>query len=92
MTIAGTLGTALSLFVAGETVMVGPAFYNYVLIPTGLVLLATTALAPLLRWGASPSAEARKWLVLIVCWLAATRCWPSAGGIRSSWASSGCRS
>ena len=55
VTIAGTLATALSLFVVGQTVMVGPAFYNYALVPTGLAILTTTALAPLLRWGAAPS-------------------------------------
>ncbi len=33
----------------------GLAFYNNVLIPTGLVLLAVVAAVPLIRWGAGPS-------------------------------------
>ena len=62
--IGGTLSTALSKIVTGRFIMVGPAFYNNVLIPTGLVLLATTAMAPLLRWGASPSRMQRRGLLL----------------------------
>ena len=41
--VAGTLSTALSGLISGQAVMVGPAFYNDVLIPTGLTLLLTTA-------------------------------------------------
>jgi cytochrome c-type biogenesis protein CcmF len=33
-------------------ITVGPAFYNYALMPVGFVLLLTTAAAPALRWGA----------------------------------------
>ena len=62
VTIAGTLSTALSGIFLGRTVMMGPAFYNNVLIPTGLVLLAATAMAPLLRWGAPPTSSQKKWL------------------------------
>lgn len=60
---AGTLSTALSPLIYGQAVRVGPPFYNQVLIPTGLTLLLTTALAPLLRWGQGPSAMQRKWLI-----------------------------
>jgi cytochrome c-type biogenesis protein CcmF len=60
----GTLGTALSGIVMGKTVMVGPAFYNNVLIPIGLVLLATTAIAPLLRWGGPPTPMQRNGLMI----------------------------
>lgn len=66
VTIAGTLSVALSQAVIGRRVMVGPAYYNSVLIPIGLVLLATLSAAPLLRWGASPLAESRRAL-----WMAA---------------------
>ncbi len=58
--IAGTLSTALSKVVLGQFIMVGPAFYNNVLVPTGLVLLATTAVAPLLRWGGPPTRVQRQ--------------------------------
>ena len=50
-TLLGTLAVPLSDAVLGRKVIVGPAFYNYVLIPTGLVLLATLGAAPLVRWG-----------------------------------------
>jgi cytochrome c-type biogenesis protein CcmF len=62
--IVGTISTAVSKIVLGRFVMVGPAFYNNVLIPTGLILLATTAIAPLLRWTASPTAA--QWRALAV--------------------------
>ncbi len=57
---AGTLSMALSKIVLGRFIMVGPAFYNNALVPTGLVLLATTAIAPLLRWGAPPTRVQRQ--------------------------------
>jgi cytochrome c-type biogenesis protein CcmF len=61
--LGGTISTALSGLIYGRTVMVGPAFYNHVLIPTGFLLLATTVLAPLLRWGRGPSQDQRRWLL-----------------------------
>jgi cytochrome c-type biogenesis protein CcmF len=57
--IVGTLFVALSEALVGRRIMVGPEFYNYGLISTGLVLLAVMAPAPLLRWGRAPS-RARK--------------------------------
>jgi len=61
--LAGTVSTALSALISGRAVMVGPAFYNSVLVPVGLTLLWTTAMAPLLRWGRGPSREQKHWLV-----------------------------
>ncbi|MCA9217311.1 MAG: cytochrome c biogenesis protein CcsA [Planctomycetales bacterium] len=51
----GTLSTAISDVAFGRKITVGLAFYNNALIPTGLVVLFMTALAPLLRWGAAPT-------------------------------------
>lgn len=62
--VAGTLCVALSDALTGRRIMVGPGFYDYVLIPTGLVLLATLAGAPLLRWGAPPAAQQQKALLV----------------------------
>ncbi len=59
VTVAGTLSVALSEAIVGRRIMVGPEFYNHVLMPIGLVLLATMAAAPLLRWGAPPSGQAK---------------------------------
>ncbi len=50
-TLLGTLAVPLSDAVLGRKVIVGPAFYNYVLIPAGLVLLAGIGASPLVRWG-----------------------------------------
>jgi cytochrome c-type biogenesis protein CcmF len=44
----------------GRTVQVGPAFYNNVLPPIGLALLAMTAVVPLLKWGAPPTRAGRR--------------------------------
>lgn len=63
--IIGTLFTALSSALVGRTVQIGPAFYNNVLSPIGLALLATMAAAPLLRWGAPPTRKQR--LALFAC-------------------------
>jgi cytochrome c-type biogenesis protein CcmF len=65
--VAGTVSTALSAVIYGQAVMVGPAFYNAVLIPAGLTLLLTAALAPLLRWGQGPSRVQKKWLIGSSC-------------------------
>jgi cytochrome c-type biogenesis protein CcmF len=65
--LAGTISTALSTFIYGRTIMVGPPFYNNVLIPTGLLLLCTTAIVPLLRWGRGPTNGQRRWLAASAC-------------------------
>jgi cytochrome c-type biogenesis protein CcmF len=63
VTCLGTLSVALSDAIVGHKITVGPPFYNYVLIPTGLLVLLATALAPLLRWGSSPSAAEKRMLI-----------------------------
>jgi cytochrome c-type biogenesis protein CcmF len=60
VTLAGTLGVALSEALVGRRIVVGPAFYNHALVPIGLVLLATVAPAPLLRWGGPPAARQQR--------------------------------
>ncbi len=64
VTLTGTLYVALSEAIVGRRIMVGPAFYNYVLVPIGLVLLATVSAAPLLRWGAPPTARQKRALLV----------------------------
>ena len=51
----GTLAGAISGLFSATPIMVGLAFYNNVLIPTGLVLLTVVAAVPLIRWGAGPA-------------------------------------
>jgi cytochrome c-type biogenesis protein CcmF len=65
----GTLYTPLSTLFAGRMVQIGPAFYNNVLMPIGVLLLAATAVVPLLRWGTVPRSSNRK--ALLVCGLIA---------------------
>ena len=60
----GTLMAPLSGIFFGRQIVVGPSFYNNVLIPTGLLLLMTTAAAPLLRWGATPTRGRKNMLFL----------------------------
>ncbi len=62
VTCLGTLSVALSDAIVGHKISVGPPFYNYVLIPTGLLVLLATALAPLLRWGAAPNTAEKRML------------------------------
>jgi cytochrome c-type biogenesis protein CcmF len=57
VTLLGTLAGAISGLFSATRIMVGPAFYNNVLIPTGLVLLAVVATVPLIRWGAGPTRD-----------------------------------
>ena len=47
----GTASLPVSQVFFPHKVLVGAGFYNGVLIPTGLLLLAAMAAAPLLRWG-----------------------------------------
>jgi len=60
----GTAILPLSLVATGHLIVVGPGFYNSVLAPIGLVLLAATAPVPLLRWGLPPSARQKRALAL----------------------------
>ncbi len=62
VTCLGTLSVALSDALVGTKITVGPPFYNNVLAPTGLLILTATALAPLLRWGSTPSAPEKRML------------------------------
>jgi cytochrome c-type biogenesis protein CcmF len=61
----GTLIGPLSKMLVGRTIQVGPAFYNNVLAPIGLGLLAMTAAVPLLQWGTPPTLTGRR--LLTVC-------------------------
>ncbi len=62
--IGGTLSSAVTSAVTGKAMLVGPAFYNNVMMPTGLVLLLLTAAVPLLRWGGSPTQPQRRALLV----------------------------
>jgi len=81
VTLIGTLAVPLSDILLGRKIVVGTAFYDNVLIPTGLILLGTTAAAPLLRWGASPSPAQRRTLWISAGTAAAAAALALAGGV-----------
>jgi cytochrome c-type biogenesis protein CcmF len=64
----GTLAAPLSGILLAQKLTVGPAFYNYALMPVGIVLLLTTAVAPALRWGspARPAKQKALWIAVAV--------------------------
>ena len=62
--LVGTLIEPLSKMLIGRTIQVGPAFYNNVLPPIGLGLLAMTSIVPLLKWGGAPNSNARRLLMI----------------------------
>ncbi|MEX0613977.1 MAG: cytochrome c biogenesis protein CcsA, partial [Pirellulales bacterium] len=62
--LVGTLVAPLSKMLVGRMIQVGPQFYNNVLPPIGLGLLAMTAVVPLLQWGANPTSDARRLLIV----------------------------
>ena len=78
----GTASLPVSQIFFPHKVLLGAGFYNGVLIPTGLLLLAAMAVAPLLRWGASPETRQRKALSLTTgaALIAAGLAW--IGGLR----------
>ncbi len=62
--LVGTLVGPVSKMYAGRMIQIGPEFYNNVLPPIGLGLLAMTSVVPLLQWGAAPNAKARRLLIV----------------------------
>lgn len=63
VTITGTTLTPFSGFLSRNRIVVGPPFYNNVLIPIGLILAITTSMVPLLRWGKAPDLHQRRVLI-----------------------------
>ena len=54
----------ISEAIRGETVTVGPGFYNKWMVPLGILLITLTGIGPLLAW--RKSTRAQLWRVLIV--------------------------
>ena len=87
VTLLGTSIVPLSRFVFGRQIVVGAAFYNDVLAPIGLLLLAAVAATPLLRWGGPPGGLQKKMLfVAAACGLiAAAVAWLCGQPRRWNW-------
>ncbi len=58
----GTVSTAISDALLGRKVFVGPEFYNLSLMPVAIVVLLTTAVAPLTNWKVAPNSTQRRLL------------------------------
>jgi cytochrome c-type biogenesis protein CcmF len=76
--LVGTLYTPLATMLVGRAVQIGPAFYNNVLIPIGLLLLVMTSVVPLLRWGSAPTKSQQA--ALLICGLVSI----VAGGVAAA--------
>jgi cytochrome c-type biogenesis protein CcmF len=64
--LVGTLVAPLSKIFTGRMIQVGPDFYNKVLPPIVLAIMAMTAAVPLLQWSAPPRRKERRLLALSV--------------------------
>ena len=60
----------------------GPAFYNGVLMPVGVVLLVTISLVPLLSWGRPPAREEKRAIRLCLAGGAVAVAAAMVGGVR----------
>jgi cytochrome c-type biogenesis protein CcmF len=80
--LVGTLVAPLSKMFTGRMIQVGPDFYNKVLPPIALAILAMTAAVPLLQWGAPPQPNQRRLLVLSLLVSLAIAAATFAGGTR----------
>ena len=78
----GTLVGPLSKMFADRVILIGPAFYNNVLPPIGLVLMAATAAVPLLQWGAPPTPARRRLLAVCLVISGAVVAMAFAAGVR----------
>jgi cytochrome c-type biogenesis protein CcmF len=80
--IAGTAAIPLSTILLGRAILVGPAFYNGVLTPVGLLLLVTISLAPLLSWGRPPARQQKRAILLCLAGGAVAVAAAMTGGVR----------
>ena len=72
--LSGTLFPILSEAVKGVTISVGPPYFNSVLAPIGLLLLALTGVGPLLAWRRTSVESLRRNFF-----------WPIIGGLTAAW-------
>jgi cytochrome c-type biogenesis protein CcmF len=80
---AGTLVVPVSTQFVGRTIQVGAPFYNNVLAPIGVALLALTAAVPLLRWGGGPGLRQQRALGISLAVSAAAVTTAAVLGVRS---------
>lgn len=64
VTVVGTVFPVLSKWVGAEPISVGPTFYNHVVVPLALALLALMTLGPLLAYGPDGAQRLRRGLII----------------------------
>lgn len=80
--LVGTSIAPASKMLVGRSIEIGPSFYNNVLPPIGIGLLAMTAAVPLLRWGSPPTRSEFHALVVCLCFGLAAAGFAVVDGIR----------
>src|SRR5205823_5121160 len=85
-TLVGTLFPLISRAIAGREVSVGPAFYNKVVAPMGMLLIALMSVGPVLGYGDGAAKRLVRGLIVPagIAVLAVAVAW--AGGLRDGWA------
>ncbi len=78
----GTMFPAISEWVQGTKISVGPPFFNKVNVPIGLILLFLTGIGPLFAWRRTSAASLRKSLTWPIVFFAVTAAGLLAGGMR----------
>lgn len=75
--LGGTLVGPISAQVMGRTILIDPPYYNAVLVPVAAILLLTTGVVPLTRWGEAPGPSQRRglWTCLALGVAAAAVAW-----------------
>jgi cytochrome c-type biogenesis protein CcmF len=82
----GTLFPIISEAVQGTKITVGPAFFNRVNIPLGLMLLMLTGIGPLIAWRKASTANLRRQFIVPVVSGVVTTMVLLAAGLRNGWA------
>jgi len=82
----GTMFPAISEWIQGAKISVGPPFFNKVNIPIGLILLFLTGVGPLFAWRRTSPASLKKSLVRPVVFFVITGAGLLAAGVRNFYA------
>ncbi|HND53489.1 MAG TPA: cytochrome c-type biogenesis CcmF C-terminal domain-containing protein [Pirellulaceae bacterium] len=82
--VTGTIVAPVTSMWFSRTVQFGPEFYNRVLAPIGVALLAMTAVVPLVRWGRAPGPQQLRLLGATAAAAVAATLVAAAFGVRST--------
>ena len=86
LTLVGTIFPLISRVLAGQEVTVGPSFYNKVVAPLALVLVALMALGPMLTYGTQAAARFARAMIAPALAAAAVVIGAAVAGYRNPWA------